>query len=159
MRKVEKCYLIHLILCFFPNCSIGIFYYSEKIRYVWLLVVSYYFYMCWNVEYALLIGISTIITYLSGLLLGKFQKIWLRKLVVALSFISNLGILIFYKYFDFILENVNLVLQKMELVTDEEGGLYDVEFNMEPTGITYKGMNIVVYDDVMQKIIDKRGYY
>ena len=115
--------------------------------------------MCWNVEYALLIGISTIITYLSGLLLGKFQKIWLRKLVVALSFISNLGILIFYKYFDFILENVNLVLQKMELVTDEEGGLYDVEFNMEPTGITYKGMNIVVYDDVMQKIIDKRGYY
>ena len=57
------------------------------------------------------------------------------------------------------MENVNLVLQKMELVTDKEGGLYDVEFNMEPMCVTYVGMNIVVYDDVMQKIIDKRGYY
>ena len=146
-------------MIFFPIVVLVYFIIPKKIRYIWLLVVSYYFYMCWNVEYALLIGISTIITYLSGLLLGKFQKIWLRKLVVALSFISNLGILIFYKYFDFILENVNLVLQKMELVTDEEGGLYDVEFNMEPMCVTYFGMNIVVHDDVMQKIIDKRGYY
>ena len=50
-------------------------------------------------------------------------------------------------------------VQNMELVTDKEGGLYDVEFNMEPMCVTYFGMNIVVYDDVMQKIIDKRGYY
>ena len=102
-------------MIFFPIVVLVYFIIPKKIRYIWLLVVSYYFYMCWNVEYALLIGISTIITYLSGLLLGKFQKIWLRKLVVALSFISNLGILIFYKYFDFILENVNLVLQKMDV--------------------------------------------
>ena len=146
-------------MIFFPIVVLVYFIIPRKIRYIWLLVVSYYFYMCWNAEYALLIGISTVITYLSGLLLEKNQRTWLRKLVVALSFISNLGILIFYKYFDFILENVNLVLQKMELVTDKEGGLYDVEFNMEPMCVTYFGMNIVVYDDVMQKIIDKRGYY
>ena len=102
-------------MIFFPIVVLVYFIIPRKIRYIWLLVVSYYFYMCWNAEYALLIGISTVITYLSGLLLEKYQRTWLRKLVVALSFISNLGILIFYKYFDFILENVNLVLQKMDV--------------------------------------------
>ena len=102
-------------MIFFPIVVLVYFIIPRKIRYIWLLVVSYYFYMCWNAEYALLIGISTVITYLSGLLLEKNQRTWLRKLVVALSFISNLGILIFYKYFDFILENVNFVLQKMDV--------------------------------------------
>lgn len=102
-------------MIFFPIVVLVYFIIPRKIRYIWLLVVSYYFYMCWNAEYALLIGISTVITYLSGLLLEKYQRTWLRKLVVALSFISNIGILIFYKYFDFILENVNLVLQKMDV--------------------------------------------
>ena len=99
-------------MIFFPIVVLVYFIIPRKIRYIWLLVASYYFYMCWNAEYALLIGISTVITYLSGILLGKFQKAWLRKLVVALSFLSNLGILVFYKYFDFILENVNLLLKK-----------------------------------------------
>ena len=102
-------------MIFFPIVVLVYFIIPRKIRYIWLLVVSYYFYMCWNAEYALLIGISTVITYLSGLLLEKYQRTWIRKLVVALSFISNIGILIFYKYFDFILENVNLVLQKMHV--------------------------------------------
>ena len=102
-------------MIFFPIVVLGYFIIPKKIRYIWLLVASYYFYMCWNAEYALLIGVSTLITYISGLLLGKFQKPGIRKLVVALSFISNLGILVFYKYFDFILENINLLLQKIDV--------------------------------------------
>ena len=102
-------------MIFFPIVVLVYFIIPRKIRYIWLLVASYYFYMCWNAEYALLMGISTLITYLSGLLLGKIQKMWLRKFVVALSFVSNLGILVFYKYFDFILENINLVLEKMDV--------------------------------------------
>ena len=81
-------------MIFFPIVVLGYFIIPKKIRYIWLLVASYYFYMCWNAEYALLIGVSTLITYISGLLLGKFQKPGIRKLVVALSFISNLGILV-----------------------------------------------------------------
>ena len=50
-------------------------------------------------------------------------------------------------------------VQNMELVTDEKGGFYDIEFNMESVGSAINGINVVVYDDVMQKIIDKRGYY
>lgn len=44
---------------------------QRRFRYLWLLVASYYFYMCWNAEYALLILFSTAVTYTGALLLEK----------------------------------------------------------------------------------------
>ena len=97
-------------LVFFPIVVLIYFVIPKKTRYIWLLISSYYFYMCWNAKYALLIAISTIITWISGLLLHKFKNIGARRATVALSFISNLGILFFFKYFDFVLANINRIL-------------------------------------------------
>ena len=58
-------------LVFFPIVVLLYWVIPKKIRYIWLLVASYYFYMCWNAEYALLIGISTLITYLCGLMVDS----------------------------------------------------------------------------------------
>ena len=127
-------------LIFFPIVVLVYFIIPRKIRYIWLLVASYYFYMCWNAEYALLIGISTLITYISGLFLWKLKKTWLRKMVVALSFISNLGILVFYKYFDFILENINVVLSKVD------GQLVSNPFDIIlPVGISFYTFQALSY--------------
>lgn len=57
-------------LIFFPIVVLIYFFIPRKIRYIWILLASYYFYMSWNVKYAILIGFSTIITYLSGLCIG-----------------------------------------------------------------------------------------
>ena len=137
-------------LIFFPIVVLIYFIIPKKIRYIWLLVASYYFYMCWNAKYALLIGVSTLITYLSGLFLGKIQKTGLRKLVVAVSFISNLGILVFYKYTDFILDNVNLMLQKanVQIVTNP----FDI---ILPVGISFYTFQALSYTmDVYRKEIE-----
>lgn len=137
-------------LIFFPIVVLIYFIIPRKIRYIWLLVASYYFYMCWNTKYALLIGISTLITYISGLIIGKCQKGWSKKLVVALSFISNLGILVFYKYFDFILENINVVLGKcdMQLVSNP----FDI---ILPVGISFYTFQALSYTvDVYRKEIE-----
>jgi D-alanyl-lipoteichoic acid acyltransferase DltB (MBOAT superfamily) len=68
----------------------------------WLLLLSsYYFYMCWNPKYALLMLLSTVITYACGLLVSR--SVWgRRRLWLALSFISNLSILFFFKYYNFV---------------------------------------------------------
>lgn len=125
---------------FFPVVVLVYFIVPRKIRYIWLLVASYYFYMCWNAEYALLIGVSTLITYISGLFLCKLKKTWLRKLVVAMSFISNLGILVFYKYFDFLLENVNAILSKVD------GQLVSNPFDIIlPVGISFYTFQALSY--------------
>ena len=76
-------------------------------------MASYYFYMSWNPRYALLMAFSTLVTYVSGLALvalGPDAPAGRRKLVVAASFIINIGILIGFKYFDFLLDNVNAAL-------------------------------------------------
>ncbi len=97
-------------LIFFPIICLIYFFIPKKLRYLWLLVTSYYFYMSWNAKYALLIAISTVITWVSGLIITKCKSISGKRLTVAMSFISNLGILFFFKYFDFALHNLNRIL-------------------------------------------------
>ena len=96
-------------MIFFPVVALLYFVIPNKIKYLWLLAASYYFYMCWNAKYALLILFSTFITYLSGLVMESIKgrawddskKITYKKITVALSFIINLSILFFFKYYSF----------------------------------------------------------
>lgn len=96
-------------LIFFP-LVVGIYYLIPlKLRTYWLLAASYYFYMCWNAKYVLLLLFSTIVTYVSGILLEicscskkeKKEKRRLKKLCVAASFILNLSVLFVFKYLNF----------------------------------------------------------
>lgn len=104
-------------MIFFPVVLLIYFFIPKKIRYLWLLIASYYFYMSWNPKYALLIAFSTMITWLSGLLLGdKLSGATpprggskARKYIVVFSLVCNFSILIFFKYFDFSLQNLNHV--------------------------------------------------
>lgn len=85
-------------MIFFPVVVSIYFIIPKRVKYLWLLVVSYYFYMSWNPKYAILIALSTVITYMSGILLGKCrdtETIKRKKLIVAGSVLSNLVILIF----------------------------------------------------------------
>lgn len=102
-------------LIFLPIVAILYYLIPRRARCVWLLVSSYYFYMCWNPKYAILIALSTVITYLSGI---GIEILWKKhpdnsiyaKCVVAASFAANLGILVFFKYFSWLLAIVGTVL-------------------------------------------------
>ncbi|MFI3213837.1 MAG: hypothetical protein R3Y24_10880 [Eubacteriales bacterium] len=61
-------------MCFFPIVVLVYFIVPKKIRYIWLLVASYYFYMSWNPKYAFLIAFSTVITYVGGILLSQINR-------------------------------------------------------------------------------------
>ncbi len=119
-------------LIFFPVVCIVHYLLPHKIRYIYLLICSYYFYMCWDPEYALLLLTSTVITYTSGLFISSAKeknegggKHDLRRLYVALSFTSNLLILFFFKYYGFAgntltrlfsVLHVNLTLPQFDVV-------------------------------------------
>ena len=97
-------------LIFFPIVLVVYLVLKGKLRTYWLLVASYYFYASWNVKYTVLILISTIITYLSGILIEKAKSVSAKKWVVAGSLVSNLGILFVFKYLDFFFGTLNKVL-------------------------------------------------
>ncbi|MCR4739198.1 MAG: MBOAT family protein [Lachnospiraceae bacterium] len=95
-------------IIFLPAVLLIYFILPEKIRYIWLLISSYYFYMCWNAEYAVLIFVSTLVTYICGVMLersgdGRDKPARYRKICLAISVTINLLILFFFKYFGFAL--------------------------------------------------------
>lgn len=97
-------------LCFFPLVTLVYFLLPKRVRWIWLLAASYYFYMCWNAGYALLIALSTVVTYGCALLCDRFVQQRARKAVMIAGLGVNLGILGFFKYFNFFGEMINRAL-------------------------------------------------
>ena len=50
-------------------------------------------------------------------------------------------------------------IQNMELVDSAATNLDDIMLNLESVGSAHNGLCIVVYDNVKETVIDKRGYY
>lgn len=73
------------------------------VRHRWplLLAASYFFYMYWNVAYAGILVISTLIDYTLGRTLLSSDAEPRRRLGLWISVVSNLGILFFFKYHNF----------------------------------------------------------
>ncbi len=126
-------------LIFFP-IVIGIYYLiPQKIRMYWLLAASYYFYMCWNAKYVLLLLFSTTVTYVSGLLIEKCaggareeKRQRQKKLCVAASFFLNLSVPFVFKYLDFGIESLNVILNRLHIA------LHAPEFDLLlPVGISF----------------------
>ena len=78
-------------------------------------MASYYFYMNWKPVYAILIFVSTFITWLCGVLMDKTNLMSRKKLILTLSLVINFGILFLYKYFDFLNESVFTLLESMNV--------------------------------------------
>lgn len=93
-------------LLFFPIVVLIYFIFPKKYGYLWLLIASYYFYMGWNAKYAILLLFSTVVTYLSGVAIGKAQNRFIKKVYVAISLLLNLTVLFFFKYYGFLTDNV-----------------------------------------------------
>lgn len=126
-------------LLYFPIVALFYFLIPFRFRWIWLLGASYYFYMNWNPKYALLILTSTTITYLSGRCLEKANEIKvhekrekLKKYCVGISFSSNLAILFFYKYFNFMNESISILFEKLGIGWDIPN--FDV---LLPVGISF----------------------
>ncbi len=141
-------------LLFFPLVTFIYFVIPFRVRYLWLLAASYYFYMCWNPKYAVLIAASTVITFVSGLLIGRENRLMTersgqrflqacrtrRKLWVAGSFLANLSILFFFKYFNFALDNLNLLLGTLGITAMNPS--FDVVL---PVGISFYTFQALSY--------------
>ena len=97
---------------FFPIVVLCFYIMPKRARQLWLLVASYYFYMGWSAQYALLIFASTVTTFGCGLLLERCKEDsqGKKKLVLVSSLLINLGILVFFKYFYFLHDTVDTIL-------------------------------------------------
>jgi alginate O-acetyltransferase complex protein AlgI len=87
---------------FFLPLVILLFYVlPHRFRWLLLLLASYFFYMFWKVEYALLMFSTTVLNYFTALEMEKQVLKKDRKFILIFSLLFNLGLLVFFKYFNF----------------------------------------------------------
>lgn len=89
----------------------------QKIRYIWLVAASYYFYCCYNVRYAYIIVSVTMISYFAALIINKLKSSKeternkrINKIVFVVAICMCFGFLLFYKYTNFLISNINFLL-------------------------------------------------
>jgi D-alanyl-lipoteichoic acid acyltransferase DltB (MBOAT superfamily) len=75
------------------------------LRNVFLLAASYVFYGFWDWRFLPLIVVSSVTDFFLGSLLGKTDDKPKRKLFLIISLAVNLGILGFFKYFNFFVDS------------------------------------------------------
>ncbi len=100
---------------FFPLVALAYFLLPYRWRWALLLAASYYFYMYWKVEYALLLVASTVVDFIASNGIAKAQDQVLRKRWLTLSILTNLGILVTFKYFNFLNDSARSVASGMGL--------------------------------------------
>ena len=76
---------------------------------LWLLIMSVVFYGYFNVYYLPIIILSIVINFFVSRILMQSEKIILRKITFVAAMALNVGVLFYFKYFDFCIENINII--------------------------------------------------
>ncbi len=104
------------IFCFLP-ITLTIFFQiggqgHHRVAISWLVGASMFFYAWWNPIYAGLILASILFNYMLGISLGNRKNAghWSSKTLLILGVILNLGLLGYFKYANFFVNNLNLVI-------------------------------------------------
>ena len=73
---------------------------------LFLLAASYFFYGWWDWRFLSLVAISSLTDFFIGIAFSKTEKPHRRKLLLYTSLTCNLGILAFFKYYNFFLDSL-----------------------------------------------------
>ncbi len=89
-------------LIFYPIVALLYFVLPKKLKWPMLLVASYYFYIYYQASLIFLIVATTLVSWLMSMAIEKTENIKIKKLCLAITLIVSLGVLFFYKYFNFL---------------------------------------------------------
>ena len=94
-------------LLFYPIVALLYFFLPKKLKWPMLLVASYYFYMCYQAELVFLIFGTTLISWIASNIIDRNRdKKILKRICLTVTLIVCLGVLFFYKYFNFLADSV-----------------------------------------------------
>ena len=98
-------------LIFFPIVVALYYALPHKYRWALLLLSSCYFYMVFVPVYILILGFTIVVDYFAGILLENAKGGRKRKMLLIASIIANTGVLAVFKYYNFLNENLSILLK------------------------------------------------
>jgi len=96
-------------ILFFPLVTIIYFLLPNKCRWLHLLIASCIFYMAFIPVYVLILFFTIAVDYIAGLLIEKAEG-RRRTLFLVMSIVANVGVLAFFKYYNFAVSNIDSLL-------------------------------------------------
>lgn len=113
---------------------------SKTQRYVWLTISGYVFYAFWNYKFCALMAFSTVVAYLAGLGLLRYQDPFRRRLLLIIPIAVDLTLLGVFKY-------TNFALQTLSRVSQLVGEPLDLPFLqiVLPVGISFYTFHTITY--------------
>ncbi len=97
-------------ILFYPIVLLLYFVLPKKMRWPMLLVASYFFYMCYSPDLVFLIFGTTLISWVASRIIDKTEKKAIKRLAIVVTLIASLGVLFFYKYFNFLSTAISSVV-------------------------------------------------
>ena len=127
-------------LIFYPIVLAAYFILPEKFRWAMLLAASYLFYMWFSAPLFFLILFTTVVSWVSSIVIEHTDSLAKKRLCITLTLIASLGVLVFFKYYNFLAGSV------MSL-----GALFGAEFDITlqnlilPVGISFYTFQTLSY--------------
>lgn len=104
------------IFAFLPITLIGVYILREnRFTNLWLLVLSIIFFGWTQPQYLWIILLSILINYFSALIIDACK---IKKAVLSISVIANLSLLFYYKYFNFCVDQINLLAPNKLIISE-----------------------------------------
>lgn len=105
------------IFLFLPVTLIGYYIINHlnlyRVANVFLIAMSLWFYGYFNQSYLIIICGSIIANFLISKGLGRLvQNTIFKKIILIIGLLANVAVIFYFKYFDFFLENVNIIFDK-----------------------------------------------
>jgi D-alanyl-lipoteichoic acid acyltransferase DltB (MBOAT superfamily) len=128
------------LFIFLPVFLLLFFFLKKEAHNSFLLIASLVFYTWGEGDFLFLLLLSIVINYLLGLLVDKIEQQTTRKFIFILAIIFNLGLLIYFKYTLFILDNLNM-----------QGALGPIHLPIGISFFTFQALSFII--DIYRKTI------
>jgi len=111
---------------------------AAKLSKIWLVLASLYFYAQGSMDFLASFLIIIVFNYLIGMAIIKrseSKKDWIVRLILWVGLIENIGLLCYYKYIDFLINNVNRLM----------GTDFILKNVLLPIGISFFTFQLIAY--------------
>lgn len=126
------------LLLFLPLCIWGYFFLNKKGYYklalIELMAMSFWFYAYNHVQYLIILVGSILFNWFCSRLLLR-QDIKPKKIIMLLGICVNVGIIFYFKYFNFFVDNINFVFKSS----------FEIEKILLPLGISFYTFQQISY--------------
>jgi len=121
-------------LFYFLPIVLGIYYIvPNKAKNLVLLLASLFFYFYGEPVYGIIMVLSIVTVYIFGLLMDKYPNH--KKTLLTLAIVVSVGILVYFKYFNFLMDNINMFID----------GKIDFIYVALPIGVSFYTFQLMSY--------------